>query len=75
MYRGELDLGAPGTDGTDARSRAILPGPIGALLEKDLRIVWRDPRQNAVVLSVLVSPLALVALVLLCLGLLWCISL
>ncbi len=63
MYRGELDLGEGGTDGTGVRSRALLPGPVGALIEKDLRMVWRDPRQKAVVLTGLVAPLALLALV------------
>ena len=63
MYRGELDLGAGGTSGTTVRSRALLPGPVGALIEKDLRMVWRDPRLKVVVLSGLVAPLALLALV------------
>jgi ABC-2 type transport system permease protein len=63
MYRGELDLGTPGSGATGAHSRALLPGPIGALVEKDLRMVWRDPRQKAVVLTGLVAPLALLALV------------
>jgi ABC-2 type transport system permease protein len=63
IYRGELDLGTPGSDVASVRPRALLPGPVGALIEKDLRMVWRDPRQKAVVLMGLVAPLALLALV------------
>jgi hypothetical protein len=34
-----------------------LPGVIGALVEKELRVVWRDPRLKAVSLSGVVGPL------------------
>ena len=63
MYRGELDLGKGARVGASARSRVLLKGPIGALLEKDLRMVWRDPRQKAIVLTSLVAPLVLLVLV------------
>jgi ABC-2 type transport system permease protein len=64
MYRGELDLGGTGrANGTAARSHALLPGPVGALMEKDLRMVWRDPRLKVVVLAGLLAPLALLVLV------------
>lgn len=59
MYRGELNVGEAPGEGALLRSRALLPGPIGALLEKDLRIVWRDPRQKAVFLTGLVALLVL----------------
>jgi ABC-2 type transport system permease protein len=63
MYRGELNVGeAPGKDGV-LRSRVLLPGPVGALLEKDLRMVWRDPRQKAVVLTGLLALLVLLVVV------------
>lgn len=63
MYRGELNLGEGGGAAAAGRSRVLLGGPVGALLEKDLRMLWRDPRQKAVVLTGLVGPLVLLALV------------
>jgi ABC-2 type transport system permease protein len=63
MYRGELNVGEGPGDGATLRSRAVLPGPIGALLEKDLRMAWRDPRQKAVVLTGLVALLVLLVVV------------
>jgi ABC-2 type transport system permease protein len=63
MYRGELNVGEAPGDGAGLRSRVLLSGSIGALLEKDLRMVWRDPRQRAVVLTSLVAPLVLLVVV------------
>ncbi len=63
MYRGELDVGEAPGDGAVLRSRVLLPGPVGALLEKDLRMVWRDPRQKAIVLTGLVALLVLLFVV------------
>jgi ABC-2 type transport system permease protein len=63
MHRGELNLGEVPGDGAVLRSRALLPGPVGALLEKDLRMVWREPRQKAVVLTGLVALLVLLVVV------------
>lgn len=63
LYRGELDLGEGARRGTLGRSRVFLKGPVGALVEKDLRMVWRDPRQKAIILSGLVTPLILLVLV------------
>jgi ABC-2 type transport system permease protein len=61
LYRGELDLGE--VRGTSRRARLRLPGTIGALVEKDLRTSWRDPRLKALVFSGVVGPaLVLVAL-------------
>jgi ABC-2 type transport system permease protein len=56
LYRGELDVGEAGA-GSSARARFRLPGAIGALVEKELRVVWRDPRLKAVSLSGVVGPL------------------
>jgi len=57
LYRGELDSGeAPARA---ARARIRLPGAIGALVEKDLRVAWRDPRLKAVTLSGVIGPLLL----------------
>ena len=60
LYRGELDLGQASAAGT-ARARMRLPGVVGALVEKDLRVVWRDPRLKALVFTGLVGPLVLLA--------------
>lgn len=61
MYRGELDLGAGSAAGT-APARSPLPGRIGALVEKDLRVTWRDPRSKAVVFAGTIGPLLIAAL-------------
>jgi ABC-2 type transport system permease protein len=55
MYYGDLDLGEAGA-GSSTRARRWLPGRIGALVDKDLRVVWRDPRLKALVLTSLVAP-------------------
>lgn len=57
LYRGEADLGE--VAGHSARARMRLPGAVGALVEKDLRVAWRDPRLKALVFSGLVGPLVL----------------
>ena len=56
LYRGELVSGEAGA-GAGARARIRLPGVVGALVEKELRIVWRDPRLKAVSLSGVIGPL------------------
>jgi len=56
LYRGELDLGEAGRAGA-GRARFRLPGAIGALVEKELRVAWRDPRLKAVSLGGVVGPL------------------
>lgn len=60
LYRGELDTGEAAVRG--ARARIRLPGVVGALVEKDLRVSWRDPRLKAVTLSGVVGPLLLLFL-------------
>ena len=57
IHRGELDLGAfaDRTRGRPARMR--FSGPLGALVEKDLRVAWRDPALKASLFMGLVSPL------------------
>jgi ABC-2 type transport system permease protein len=42
-----------------ARARMILPGPLGALVEKDLRTGWRDPAIRAAFFMGLVGPMVL----------------
>jgi ABC-2 type transport system permease protein len=58
LYRGDLDLGEASTHGA-ARARMRLPGAVGALVEKDLRVAWRDPRLKALVLTGVIGPLVL----------------
>jgi ABC-2 type transport system permease protein len=60
LYRGELVLGEAGSRHA-ARARMRLPGAIGALVEKDLRVAWRDPRLKALVFTGLIGPLVLLA--------------
>jgi ABC-2 type transport system permease protein len=57
IHRGELDLGGPTAAFAGRPSRMVLPGAIGALLEKDLRVAWRDPALKATVLMGLAGPL------------------
>jgi hypothetical protein len=56
VHRGEVDLGEAGT-GAGAATRMWLPGALGALVEKDLRMTWRDPALKATLLIGLVGPL------------------
>jgi hypothetical protein len=59
IHRGEVTTVA--SDGRARRSRPFLPGSLGALIEKDLRMGWRDPAIRASVFMGLVAPLALLA--------------
>jgi len=59
IYRGELDLGHGGAAAAAARSRMVLSGPLGALVEKDLRVMWRDPRLKAMLFTGLLGPVLL----------------
>ena len=62
LYRGELDVGEV-RRGSARPARMRLPGAIGALVEKDLRNTWRDPRLKALVFTGVVGPaLVMVAL-------------
>lgn len=60
IYRGELDLGERKVDGNAPAARMRLAGPLGALLEKDLRVTWRDPRLKALIFTGLMGPLVLI---------------
>jgi ABC-2 type transport system permease protein len=61
VYRGDVALG-PSARAARARARMRLGGRVGALLEKDLRVAWRDPALKATLLMGLVGPLILLAL-------------
>ena len=58
IYRGELDLGT-GSARAGGAATMRLPGALGALLEKDFRMIWRDPRLKALLFTGLVGPLLL----------------
>lgn len=57
IHRGELNLA--GGDARRFRARMVLPGPLGALVEKDLRSAWRDPAIRTVFFMGLTGPLLL----------------
>lgn len=56
FYRGELNLGEA-RSGRGRPARMPLPGALGALVEKDLRVSWRDPRLKTLVFSSLIGPM------------------
>jgi ABC-2 type transport system permease protein len=57
IERGDLDVGR-GSGARDRRgARMLLPGPLGALLEKDLRLSWREPALRAALVGSLLGPL------------------
>jgi ABC-2 type transport system permease protein len=62
LYRGDIDLGAAAGRGA-ARARMRLPGAMGALVEKDVRVAWRDPRLKALVFTGVIGPLVLLFLI------------
>jgi ABC-2 type transport system permease protein len=61
IYRGELDLAGGRTDPGAGPGRMRLPGSLGALVEKDLRVAWRDPALKASLFLGLVPPLLFLA--------------
>jgi ABC-2 type transport system permease protein len=63
ISRGELDLsGGAASAGAPARMR--FGGPLGALVEKDVRMSWRDPALKATLFVGLIGPLLFVAFIL-----------
>jgi ABC-2 type transport system permease protein len=62
LYEGELVLSGSSRGTSSLRRRLVLPGLIGALVEKDLRLLWRDPRLKAALFTGALSPLLLVLL-------------
>jgi ABC-2 type transport system permease protein len=63
IHRGELKLGPRAVDRGAAVARMRLPGSVGALLEKDLRVAWRDPALKASLFMGLVGPLVFFLLI------------
>ena len=62
IYQGELKLGIAAARAA-TRARMWLPGATGALLEKDLRVAWRDPALKATLFMGLATPLVFFVLV------------
>jgi ABC-2 type transport system permease protein len=62
LYRGDLDLGESSSRGA-RRAGLILPGTIGAVVEKDLRVAWRDPRLKALAFTGILGPLVILFVV------------
>jgi hypothetical protein len=60
IHRSEVVSAGP--PATAARARMALPGPLGALVEKDLRAGWRDPSIRAAFFMGLVGPFVLLVL-------------
>jgi ABC-2 type transport system permease protein len=56
IHRGELDLGE-GSVAAGRSARMRFSGPLGTLLEKDLRVAWREPALKASLFMGLISPL------------------
>ena len=56
IHRGHLTLGGGGVR-SKGRARVVLPGALGALVEKDLRLAWRDPGLRAVLVMGLAGPI------------------
>ena len=56
IYRGELSLSPP-ADPAKTRARMLFSGGLGALLEKDLRLAWREPALKAMLFMGLLGPL------------------
>jgi ABC-2 type transport system permease protein len=57
IERGPLAPGDGGTLRSRRPSRLGLPGALGALVEKDLRLAWRDPGLRAVLVMGLAGPI------------------
>lgn len=62
LYRGDLDLGESRARGAP-RAGLLLPGTVGALMEKDLRVAWRDPRLKALAFTGVLGPLVLLLVI------------
>jgi ABC-2 type transport system permease protein len=58
IYRGDADAGV-GPAARARRTRGFLPGRVGALVEKDLRVMWREPALKAMLVIGLAGPLLL----------------
>lgn len=63
MARGDLDLGG-GRSAAAPPARMRFAGPVGAVLEKDVRMSWRDPALKATLFLGLVGPLLFVLFIL-----------
>ena len=62
LYQGDVDLGPARRESGEKRRLFALPGAVGVLMEKDLRLYWRDPRLKAMLLTSILSPVVLLLL-------------
>jgi ABC-2 type transport system permease protein len=62
IYHGEVKLGIAAGRAA-ARARMWLPGATGALVEKDLRVAWRNPALKATLFMGLATPLVFFVIV------------
>jgi ABC-2 type transport system permease protein len=56
IYRGELDLASSRASRHAGGARMLFASPVGTLLEKDLRVMWRDPRLKALLFTGILGP-------------------
>jgi ABC-2 type transport system permease protein len=56
IYRGELAIGSASASAA-RRARMPLQGSLGALVEKDVRVAWRDPALKTMLVMGFVGPL------------------
>lgn len=61
LYEGDIELG-PARGQKAYGRRFTLPGAWGTLMEKDLRMYWRDPRLKGMLLTSILSPVLLLLL-------------
>jgi hypothetical protein len=57
---GDLDVGPAPTRRLRRSGLTLFPGALGALFEKDLRLLWREPALRAMLLGSLIGPVILV---------------
>ena len=57
IYRGEFELGRAGAQKEGGRAIMVFAGSIGAQVEKDLRIAWRNPATKATLVLSCLTPL------------------
>jgi ABC-2 type transport system permease protein len=56
IYRGELDLASSRAGRQAGGTYMVFTGALGTLLEKDMRVIWRDPRLKALLFTGILGP-------------------
>ncbi len=62
LSRGDIDLGRAPSRALGEGPWLVLPGALLALVEKDLRLLWRDPRVRAALATGLIAPAVLLVI-------------